>query len=97
MGGLNAQTAEQIQEQHDKEYGTNYAQASARSPPGVAVVAPTAAEQQYQDDNQEQHANLLPRLRYATYSDPSSRRAILRSLPPGVDQDNSLAQKRKFL
>ena len=49
---LEAQAANQIQNQDDEQDGAENAHAAARTPPGITVISATAAEQQNQNNNQ---------------------------------------------
>ena len=63
---LDAEPAQQVDDQQNhKDRAKTYARASARPPPGMAVVSSASAEKQYQNDYQYQHAVVPFELRLA--------------------------------
>jgi hypothetical protein len=50
---LNMHCAEQVQNQYDQQNGAEDAKAAACSPPGIAVIAATSAEQQDQNNDEQ--------------------------------------------
>ena len=57
---LDAQSAEQIQNQQDEQNRPDNPHASTCSPSRVAVIASATAEQEHQDNDQQQHGISLP-------------------------------------